>query len=467
MKRTLVFAAGGLALLGLAHPAQAQYGYPNPYYYSAPAQSQASYNAFSYPAAYGSAQMGYGQAQMGYGSYGMPQYGYPSAGVAYSTPQYSYASAPIVYAPAAPAMMPAQQPAMMPAQQPAMLVSRPAGQPTLPAPLPPGEPIQAPAGAGGPDPAATKDQGPALEAGPACGEPDAACGPACPPQACPKAGCDKNDPRFVPVLSFGFDDWRGIGDTDFQDNFGMRAGINLGVGLYDKWGIGAQAGASFGGYNFDGRGTGGELSPWQTQTFLTAGLFKRADKGWPFTVAVVYDWMINDNFGTLSNEPSLGQLRGLFSVPLGEKNDLGVWGTLRTNRSVQAGIPYEAVDQYNVFWKHWFPGGSDTTVYVGMTDGSRHGIGPGSLGSWIAGGSFHVPLSDHLAVFGDLAYMRPSSNTGTGNAAFENSYNLSVGIAFYPCSCLRQRSSCNRGWLPVLPVANNGTFFVDTAIPPG
>lgn len=446
MKRAIVFAAAAsVLLLARQANAQAQYGYRNPYYYSAPYQYPASsYNAFSYPY-----QPNYATAAMGYGSPAL--YGYGSAPITYVMPQATCQQAPVVSAPVG--------------QPTAMLVSRPAGQPmpTLPAPLPPGEPIKTPAAASTPAPDAV-EQGPALETGPACGEPDPSCAPACPPQACPQAGCDKNDPRFVPVLSFGFDDWRGISDTDYQDNFGIRAGINLGFGLFDKWGIGGQLGASNGAYDFDGRDSGPEPSAVQSQVFLTGGLFKRADKGWPFTVAVVYDWMINDNFGVNADEPSFGQLRGLISMPLGCKNDIGLWGTLRTNSSTQDGTTYEAVNQYNVFWKHWFPCGSDATVYVGMTDNSRHGLGGGSLGSWIVGGSFHVPLCDHWAVFGDVTYMRPSAPLGNGDASFQNSYNVSVGFAFYPCTCLRQRSSCNRGWLPVLPVANNGSFLVNSPL---
>lgn len=286
--------------------------------------------------------------------------------------------------------------------------------------------------------------------------------------SCPGSGCGNHESLFAPVLSFGFDDWRGRPDSDFQDNFGFRVGANLGMGLYEPWGIGAQLGASYGGYNWDGRDSGDEVSPWQSQVFVTGGFFKRADKGWGFNAAVVYDFMVNDNFSFASAEPNLSQIRALLSVPLNSQNEIGTWCAIRSGGATQnlqpvfaptVSVTFQPVSQYNFFWKHWFDGGSEAMVYLGFPDDSRHGLASGSLGTWIVGASLNVPINDHWAAYGDFAYMRPSASAG--NASFENAYNISFGIAWYPCSCLKQRTACNRGWLPMLPTANNGSFFVD------
>jgi hypothetical protein len=101
-------------------------------------------------------------------------------------------------------------------------------------------------------------------------------------------------------------------------------------------------------------------------------------------------------------------------------------------------------------------------IYGGVTDHSRHGIGPGSLGSWLVGGNLLLPINNQWAFYANAMYMRPSASatqpsTGT-QASIEDAYNLTVGVAWFPCSNLK---SCKRGWLPVLPVANNGSFLVD------
>lgn len=359
----------------------------------------------------------------------------------------------------------------LPSAQPqAMAPQQPASEPTLPPPT------------GSEQPRADAEAKPQAVAAPqfdpsqmvACNQ-GACCQPVCPPPppqvcyvmvqpppqqpVCPPPCCDK-EPCFVPEIFFGFDAFHGISDFFLNDNMGMRGGINVGMALIDSWGIGIQAGASYGGYDWDGRLVN-ENSSWQSQGFATAGIFKRCDKGLPFNAAVVYDYMFNDAFGVLANEPELTQLRGMFSIPLTKSNEIGVWGTLRDGGTSQAGITFLPVNQYNAFWRFWFCGGGEVTIYGGMTDNTRHHLGAGSLGTWIAGAGFRAPLNDHFAVYGDFAYMRPSSDVG-GGATFENAYNISMGVAFYPCACLRKRSNCCRGWLPMLPVANNGSFLVDT-----
>lgn len=442
MVRYVGFLTAALLLILAEQSAHAQYYAPNPYGY-------AGYPGTSYT-------------------------GYPgtSANPYYQNAYYQQAYCPGAYIrPVGYNAIPSTGPGYLPlpsAQGPALTPPQAAAEPTLPPPT------------GGDQPAAkpeadAKTPGQPVEAQQmlACNQ-GACCQPACPPPppqvcyvmmapppqqpVCPPPCCDKES-CFVPEFFFGFDSFRGPSEFFLPDNFGVRAGMNVGVALIDRWGIGLQAGASYGGYDWDGRLTG-ENSSWQSQLFATAGIFKRADKGLPFNAAIVCDYMANDAFGVVANEPDLSQFRALFSIPLTEHNEIGAWGTLRNGACTQNGLTFMPVNQYNAFWRYWFCGGSEITVYGGMTDGSRHGIGPGSLFSWIAGAGYQVPLTDHLAVYGDFAYMKPSSDVG-GGAVIEDGYNISVGIAFYPCACLRKRSNCCRGWLPMLPVANNASFLVD------
>ena len=112
-------------------------------------------------------------------------------------------------------------------------------------------------------------------------------------------------------VSSGVDSFRGITNGSYPGNNGVVTGFNLGGQLIEDYGIGWQAGMSYGVYNFSGRvSPGSQLNEVTQQTFLTLGLFRRADAEHRFSWGVVHDWMISDNFGVFGNSPTLAQFRG-------------------------------------------------------------------------------------------------------------------------------------------------------------
>ena len=265
----------------------------------------------------------------------------------------------------------------------------------------------------------------------------------------------------------GFDAWRGVADGSFINNSGMHTGLNAGGPLpgWDDSGLAWQLGGSFGVYDWNGRESSffDELSRAQRQLMFTAGVFRRANADTPWSWGVVTDQMVNDNFGVFSTEPYLVQLRYQVAYATSSWNEIGFWGTTPLNRSQQlllGVIPIETrgVGQANLFWHHKFDFAADSWLYFGLPTTDRVS-GDGTLGNFLFGGTITAPLSDRLAVYGGFTYLNPTAPAVI--ASEEDSFNVTIGIAWYPGSNAVSRTVAGRQWLPYLPVANNGSFLVD------
>jgi hypothetical protein len=280
--------------------------------------------------------------------------------------------------------------------------------------------------------------------------------------------CD-DCPNHGLVAFLSYDSFRGVSDGGWQNN-GVVAGLNFGTRLgvlSDMTGIGFQIGASVGAFNWDGTDyrTSDQNSA-QTQGFFTYGFFRRPDANSRITFAVVQDEMYNNNFGEFAQSPNLGQMRGQLGYALSAWNELGIWGSWRgwgDTLFVQGFGPttYRPIDQLNVYWHHkWFFGGPDTWIWVGRPEQDRL-TRDGSLGEYIANASATAPLGDRVGLFTQATYMHPSAAPGPAGSA-ESAWNFTIGLAFYPRRSARSATVAGRCWMPLLPVANNGTFFVDT-----
>src|SRR5262245_54099913 len=113
--------------------------------------------------------------------------------------------------------------------------------------------------------------------------------------------------------------WRGPLDEPSNNSFGLVGGLNSGVPMPRKHGIGFQFGASYGIYDVHGRddfGPESEPSSSEDQVFVTAGFFHRsvsccecASVRDPISWGAVYDYMNTDNTGAAAAELRLGQVR--------------------------------------------------------------------------------------------------------------------------------------------------------------
>ncbi|MEN6406331.1 MAG: DUF6666 family protein [Thermoguttaceae bacterium] len=280
-------------------------------------------------------------------------------------------------------------------------------------------------------------------------------------------GCDC-DPSFGVVGQFGFDAFKGAGDSVYQDNFGVVTGLNaaMPVPWLSEYGIGWQAGMTYGAYDFDGRATSADsAAETQQQIFVTTGFYRKAREGQRFSAGIVYDWMLNTNAGYQALDPTFGQWRGQIEYALSETNGIGVYGTLRDRTAkyfeLTAARP---INQANLFWHHKFCSGADSWLWFGFPEQDRLN-NDGSLYDWLLGASVQVPISERLALYGNAQYVHPSSVAGA-TASAECAWNVGGGIAWYFGGHAVSHSLNGKCWMPYMPVANNSTFLVDPLTTP-
>lgn len=311
-----------------------------------------------------------------------------------------------------------------------------------------------------------------------CGETSDARATCCDDGCCLETGCDPCWNEFESCQGItgyallGYDSFNHIPDTNFTSNYGASGGANLGgplPGLQD-YGIGWQAGATFGIYDWKGRtGLGAQRDQSQNMFFSTLGIFRRADACNPVSWSVGFDQLSATRYGTLTQSPYLQQIRVQIGYALSARNEIGMWGTAATNKSVRSlppsplRISYRAINQLNTYWHHKYDFGGDSWLYAGVPLGNRLSPLEGTLGSWIIGGMALAPMSDNLSLYGNFSYMNPSAGAGPPGS-FDETMSVGLGLVWYPGRHARSRTVGGRTWMPQLPVANNSTFLVDYGI---
>ncbi len=292
-------------------------------------------------------------------------------------------------------------------------------------------------------------------------------------QAAPRGGVFQNTQFFL-----AGDGWKNVVDDDHNNNFGVRTGFNMGLGMPGPHAVRGQIGDSYGAYDLHGR-----EQPLQTlfpdlrlshddaveqQVFATAGLYKRSriSCGDPLAWGAVYDLMYSRSTGDAADELLLGQLRGYVGYALNQRNEVGSWVAFRLMRdnpvhatlspTVTETILVNVTDQANLFWHHTWGLGGDTVAYVGWADD------PADL---VFGLSGRVPLNHHAALFGNFHYLLPSTRggdrhpvLGTDDVFTQEAWNVSFGIVFYRGAKAVSPDVSGVFGLPLLPVADNSTF---------
>lgn len=263
------------------------------------------------------------------------------------------------------------------------------------------------------------------------------------------------------IISYG-EGFRGPADGTFGGNGGGATGVNLGRQIGDSlWGL--QLGGSYGGYDWRGRTSGNEANVQQSQLFFTGGFYKKAACESRGTFGMFYDMMVNDNFGSGSDEPFLTQFRFYLGRAVNEQNEIGFWTNLADRNANQAGRTYRAVNTYNLYLNHKFCGGAQSFSWIGATQGVRiPNAGGGSLYSLWFGNYTIIPITARLAGYTSVMYAIPSSANGVA-AARDETYAVQAGIVFYPQRNSRSKSISGQGWMPFAPLASNNNFLVDAA----
>lgn len=252
----------------------------------------------------------------------------------------------------------------------------------------------------------------------------------------------------------GVDGFKGPMDLDnINGNFGIDFGINAGIPLARRLGIGMQLGADI--VLSDFHGTVYTDTGSRTQVFSSIGLFQRISTVdgtfvWGFT----HDWLYDDYYATLN----FGQWRLKAGWEINLCNEVGIWAAIRDRgdssvvnlEPVGGGtldVTFRPLNQGNLYWTHRWCSDATTTARFGLAE---------QPGSFIFGLDGRSPLTPRLALIGGFTYISPSSSPGFSGQS-EEFWSLSFGMEFVPGGFRRGAAA---RFTPVLPVANNGTMVV-------
>ena len=308
------------------------------------------------------------------------------------------------------------------------------------------------------------------------------------PQAAPSAATGalasdfraprRDGPSVGLVLFDDVDSWRGVGDrgnifnrpsNNDGGSFGFNFATRLGA-FTDMTSLSFQFGASYGLYDLSGRPFNfGTLTTTQAQqqVFVTTGFFKRAndDSSWSF--GLVHDWMLNQAWGAFAVNPTLGQWRGQIAYAVDSSNEFGLWGSLRDKGDTNLdffgnSVVTRPISQGNLFWHHKWALGADGWVWIGLPENDRlNQFAGGSLGDFIIGSSMTAPLNDYVSLYANTQYMHPSASPGS-IASGDASWYIAVGVQYTVGGGALAKNVGGNSWLPLMPVANNGNFLVDS-----
>lgn len=268
----------------------------------------------------------------------------------------------------------------------------------------------------------------------------------------------------------GFENFRGIPDSNVGDNNGAHLGAELTcpVPCLDFYGVGVQVAGSVGAFDFAGRATNvHHKRAIQYQEFLTVGLFIYPGPFCPIGFGIVSDWMFNQNYGIYVQKPTLQQYRAKVSYFLTSNDEMGFWGSYDATKAnklhdygfIRSKITYRAIGQINFFWRHFFGCGVQSTLWVGSPVRNRlNRLESNRAGKYIVGAELSVSFFDSWELNGKACYMQPGTKKGKPGAR-EYVSNIAVNLVYYfggnPHAC----KSC--AWTPYLPIADNSNFFVD------
>jgi hypothetical protein len=204
----------------------------------------------------------------------------------------------------------------------------------------------------------------------------------------------------------------------------------------------------------------------QQQTFITTGFFRKAKGEQRLSFGLVYDWMLNTEWGYEGTHPTMGQWRGQIEYALNGCNSVGVWGTVRDTTAFQTvrnlSVESRAINQASMFWRHKFNSGANSVLYVGAPENVRLN-GDHSLLNWTFGANVEVPLSKRLALYANGSYSHPTASA-SAIASVESGYDVSMGIVWYFGGKAKTDALNGTCSTPYMSMGNNSNFLVDQVV---
>ncbi|MEX2112589.1 MAG: DUF6666 family protein [Pirellulales bacterium] len=258
------------------------------------------------------------------------------------------------------------------------------------------------------------------------------------------------------LVSFGGEAFKSLGDFYFSGPFafastnssGVVGSVNSAFQLLEGSPVRGQIGASYGIYDFKGRETVSRNEPEQ-QLFVTLGVSKRSDVlhddrlSW----GIVWDQLAAFNWGALSRDETLGQVRSLVGWAVGPRDEIGFWGAYGV---LETSFHLRAANQSNLFWRHNYDFGGQTMLWFGGNTVAD--------ASWLVGSFGEAPLSNALALYGNFTFSIPGASASPWGSV-EELWAFGAGLTYYFGAKSVRPSVSGRQGLPLLPVANNGTFL--------
>lgn len=287
--------------------------------------------------------------------------------------------------------------------------------------------------------------------------------------------CHSNAWLLFPVagdVSIAYDNFRSLPDGSWTGNTGGYVGANLGTELpfLSCYGFGVQLGGSYGIYDWSGRGSAAgfnDENDLQQQGFVTAGIFRKTKCCSGLNFGVVYDWMVNTNFGVFALDPEFDQIRYQAGYLFNARDEFGLWGTaaLRTVQKSIDFIPvsFRGISQINLFWRHYFCSTAQTMIWVGLPYNNGLMFGSKKDGKVILGGCFKVPLNRCFSIEGHGVYMWPRDGAPEVRSLNDAS-NITFGLTYTFGNDRARECDDAYGAYPYMPIADNSRFISDTSL---
>ena len=247
----------------------------------------------------------------------------------------------------------------------------------------------------------------------------------------------------------GANAFKGPVDHGVNGNFGFNEGLNLTGPLGDPWGIGYQVGVNWIQSNFSGAPSfveGNNLyeAPFRRQTFVTAGLFRRADPCRGFQWGVAFDYF-RDDYYTLVD---LKQLRTDLGYVFCDSYEVGFYGAYGLDSEQTADGLIEPIDMFTVYGRRYFENGGEGRIWGGVT----------GRGDGLVGADLWLPLGRGFALENRINYMLPKQGRGE-TAQSREAWGLTIQLIWYP----GQNAKCMKSnpFRAMFDVADNAIFMLD------
>lgn len=241
--------------------------------------------------------------------------------------------------------------------------------------------------------------------------------------------------------------FKGPVDLGRNGNFGFHEGVNFAGSLLHVDGIGYQIGANFLQSNLLGDSIGGVGSTTRQQTFLSAGLYRRAPFCRGLQGGVIFDYL-EDRYYVRAR---MSQVRAEISYITFSGHEFGFWGAFGsgTDTVLTGGVStvYKTTDLYTGFWRYTLQNGSQGRIWGG---GSGNGDG-------VIGADFRVPISNRFDFTGGFNYLFPPGQGPV--AAARESWGLSMSLVWFIGR--RPQGVHHTRYRPLFNVADNSVFFTE------